>query len=158
MELQMDTVMAVSVPPDAFAAVASLLLSLGINNAAEALPLATALATVAEGAVEEPRRRAMRRIGEWFARHLGQPELDPEQAFLIGRAAFVAADAAKRWPGVLLADAPPEFVEALVAQAPRLSPALPALPMVAQPLEAPSLLAPVAAAIRGVLPGGARTA
>jgi hypothetical protein len=155
----MDTVMAVSVPPDAIAAVASLLLSLGINNAAEALPLATALATVAEGAVEEPRRQAMRRLGEWFSRHLGQPDLDPDQAFLIGRAAFVAADAAKRWPGVLLADAPPaEFIEALAAQAPRLSPALPPLQMVAQPLEAPSLLAPVTALIRGVPPGGARTA
>lgn len=156
----MDTVMPVSGTPDAIAAVTSLLLSLGVSHAEEALALAAGLAVVAaDGGTEDPRRRAMLRLGEWFSRNLGQPALDPEQAFLIGRAAFVAVDGAKRWPGVLLADAPPaDFIEALAAQAPRPCPVVPPLPMAVQPIEAPSLFAPLAALVRGVTPGGARTA
>jgi hypothetical protein len=157
----MDTVMSVSGQQDALVAVVGLLRSLGLNNTNEVIAAAARLAASGPAGddTDDVRRLAIARLGGWFGRQLGQPDLDPEHAFLVGRAAFVEIDAANRWPGVLLAEtAPADFAEALTKQAPRACPIVPATAMAAQALEAPSPFSPLVWLIRGLLAGGARTA
>lgn len=60
--------------------------------------------------------------GHWFAGLLGLPESGAEMALAVGRIAWLASHAGKRWPLALFADAPP------AALAETLRRSLPALP------------------------------
>ena len=98
-------------------------------------------------------------LGEWFGRLLGRTDLDAEQAFLLGRAAFVALDGGSRYPGALMTeDAPAEFTAELHRSVPQPSPAAAPAAMLVQSLDPPALLAPVAALLRGAGPKGANAA
>ena len=80
-------------------------------------------------------------LGEWFARLLSRTDLDAEQAFLLGRAAFVAIDGGNRYPGALMTDEPSnEFRTEL------------------RSLDAPAALAPVTALFRWARVKGANVA
>ena len=56
-------------------------------------------------------------LGRWFAFVLGAENLGEQSPLLVGRAAFEACEAARRWSGVLLTydHLPPAFVEAMRA-------------------------------------------
>jgi hypothetical protein len=137
--------------PDLGLAAPQLLNSLGIGDAAEIDRLAGQL--VASTALEDAdllNNVAVTRLGEWFARCLQRDDLSAEQAFVIGRAAFVAVDGAGRWPGVLLSEAPPaDFLRDIVGVA--VQPCPPPLPAVmpTQNLENHSALAWIVRVLRG---------
>jgi hypothetical protein len=140
------------------AAVLDLLRSLGVRDPNTLYALAARLPAPTDGA-EEPARAARVILGEWFGRLLNQPDLDAEQAFLIGRAAFVAVDGGSRYPGALMAEEPPaDFCEELRRNVPLASPAAAPAVMLVQSLDPPALLAPIAALVRGARAKGARPA
>jgi hypothetical protein len=61
--------------------------------------------------------------GRWFASLFGLAEIDAPKALAAGRLAWLATDAARRWPVALFADAPPAvLVEQLRGSAPTLPP------------------------------------
>jgi hypothetical protein len=88
-------------------------------------------------------------LGEWFGRLLSRADLDAEQAFLLGRAAFVAIDGGNRYPGALMADEPAnEFRAELHQNVPLASPAAAPMAMPVRSLDAPAALAPITALSR----------
>ena len=78
--------------------------------------------------------------GLWFADLLGLPESEAPRALAAGRVAWLAAQAARRWPLMLFADgAPATLTEALRRGLPALPPPLLGDPMHAAELEPPRL-------------------
>jgi hypothetical protein len=141
------------------ATVLDLLRSLGVSDANTLYALAARLPTPAADGVGDPTRAARVILGEWFGRLLNRADLDAEQAFLVGRAAFVAVDGGNRYPGALMADEPPaEFCAELRRNAPLPSPAAAPAVMLVQSLEPPALLAPVVALFRTARAKGANVA
>ena len=79
-----------------------LLRSLGIDDPNVLYALAAKLPAPLD--IDDPARAARIVLGQWFAGLLERPDLEPEEAFLIGRAAFVALGGGGRWAETLLAD------------------------------------------------------
>lgn len=127
-----------------------LLRSFGIPDANALYALAARLPAVAD--VDDPTRAARMIIGQWFARVLDRPDLEAEEAFRLGRAAFVALDGDRRWPKALLADdAPGELAEQMRRSLPSPCPAAAQAVMVIQSLDPPAPFAAGAAWLRGRL-------
>jgi len=140
------------------APVLDLLRSLGVSDANTLYALAARLPAAADG-VGDPTRAARVILGEWFARLLNRMDLDAEQAFLAGRAAFVALDGGNRYPGALMTEEPPaEFCAELRRNMPLPTPAAAPAVMLAQSLDPPPLLAPIAALFRTDRAKGANAA
>ena len=138
--------------------VLDLLRSLGVRDPNTLYALAARLPAPADDA-GDPTRAARVILGEWFGRLLAQADLDAEQAFLLGRAAFVAVDGGKRYPGALMTEDPPaEFLGELRRQVPQPSPAAAPAAMLVQSLAPPAVLAPVAALLGGARAKGAKAA
>jgi len=141
------------------APVLDLLRSLGVRDPNTLYALAARLPAPTVDGAEETARAARVILGEWFARLLDRPGLDAEQAFLLGRAAFVALDGGNRYPGALMAEEPAgDFCEELRKNLPQPSPAAAPAVMMVQSLDPPALLAPVAALFRGARAKGANHA
>ncbi|HUL08414.1 MAG TPA: hypothetical protein VLV76_18960 [Candidatus Acidoferrum sp.] len=140
-------------------AVLDLLRSLGVRDPNTLYALAARLPAAPPDGAGDPARAARVILGEWFGRLLERPELDAEQAFLVGRAAFVGLDGGSRYPGALMADEPPaELCAELRQGVPLPSPAAAPAAMLVQSLDPPALLAPVAALLRGTRTKGANAA
>jgi hypothetical protein len=138
------------------APVLDLLRSLGIREPNTLYALAARLP--ADGS-EDPARAARVILGEWFARLLSRTDLDAEQAFLLGRAAFVAIDGGNRYPGALMTDEPSnEFRVELHQSVPLPSPAAAPMTMPVRSLDAPAALAPITALFRWARVKGANVA
>jgi hypothetical protein len=138
------------------APILDLLRSLGVRDPNTLYALAARLP--GEGA-EDPARAARVILGEWFARLLGRSDLDAEQAFLLGRAAFVAIDGGNRHPGALMTEEPSnEFRVELHQNVPLPSPAPAPMAMPVRSLDAPGVLAPIAALVRTARIKGANVA
>ncbi len=132
------------------APVLDLLRSLGVRDPNTLYALAARLPAPPADGAEDPARAARVILGEWFARLLNRTDLDAEQAFLLGRAAFVALDGGNRYPGTLMSEeAPPDLCDELRRNVPLASPAAAPAVMMVQSLDAPALLTPVAALLRG---------
>jgi hypothetical protein len=100
--------------------------------------------------LDDPTRAARTVLGQWFAGLLDRPDVDAEEAFLLGRAAFVALGGGGRWPGALLAEEPPAELCAKLRQGlPLPCPDAAQTVMVIQSLDPPSPLAGLAAWFRG---------
>ncbi len=100
--------------------------------------------------IDDPTRAARTVLGQWFVRLLDRPDVDAEDAFLLGRAVFVGLGGSVRWPRALLAeDAPDELCAKLRQSLPLPCPTAAQTVMVIQPLDAPAPLAGVAAWFRG---------
>jgi hypothetical protein len=141
------------------APVLDLLRSLGVSDANTLYALAARLPTPAADDAGDPTRAARVILGEWFARLLSRADLDAEQAFLLGRAAFVAIDGGNRYPGALMTEEPSnEFRVELHRNVPLSSPAAAPMAMPVRPLDAPGILAPVAALFRSPRVKGANVA
>lgn len=141
------------------AAVLDLLRSLGVRDPNTLYALAARLPAAPADAAGDPAHAARIILGEWFGRLLGRPDIDAEQAFLLGRAAFVAVDGGSRHPGALMTeDAPAEFTAELRQQVPQPSPAAAPATMLVQSLDPPALLAPLGALLRGGRAKGANAA
>jgi hypothetical protein len=141
------------------APVLDLLRSLGVSDANTLYALAARLPTPAADGVGDPTRAARVILGEWFARLLNRADLDAEQAFLVGRAAFVAVDGGNRYPGALMTEEPPaEFCAELRRNMPLPTPAAAPAAMPVQSLDPPPLLATVAAWFRTDRAKGANAA
>jgi hypothetical protein len=154
----MDAVSVIRHDRQPAAPVLDLLRSLGVRDPNTLYALAARLPAGAEGA-GDPARGARVILGEWFARLLAQADLDAEQAFLLGRAAFVAVDGGNRYPAALMTEDPPaEVLTELRRQVPQPSPAAAPAAMLVQSLAPPALLAPVAALLGGVRAKGANAA
>jgi hypothetical protein len=126
-----------------------LLRSLGIGDPNTLYALAARLPAATVDGPEEPARAARVILGEWFGRLLCRPDLDAEQAFLVGRAAFVAIDGGNRYPGALMTDEPSnEFRAELHQNVPLPSPAAAPMTMPVRSLDAPAALAPITALLR----------
>jgi len=99
--------------------------------------------------IDDPTRAARIAIGQWFARLLDQAELDAEEAFLLGRAAFTAVDCNRRRPESFLAEEVPGELVSRLRLSLRVScpPDTPAVMMV-QPLDPPAPFAAVVAWFR----------
>jgi hypothetical protein len=131
------------------APVLDLLRSLGLRDPNTLYALAARLPAPPVDGADYPTRAARAILGEWFGRLLNRTDLDAEQAFLLGRAAFVAVDGGNRYPGALMSEEPPaDFCAELRRNAPCASPAAAPAAMVVQSLDPPALLAPVAALFR----------
>ena len=132
------------------APVLDLLRSLGVRDPHTLYALAARLPAPAVDGTGDPTRAARVILGEWFGRLLNRVDLDAEQAFLLGRAAFVALDGGNRYPGALMSEEPPtDFCAELRRNMPYASPAAAPAVMMVQSLDPPALLAPVAALFRG---------
>lgn len=138
--------------------VLDLLRSLGVRDPNTLYALAARLPVPADGA-GDPTRAARVILGEWFGRLLAQADLDAEQAFLLGRAAFVAVDGGNRYPGALMTEDPPaEFAAELRREVPQPSAAAAPAAMLVQSLAPPAVLAPVAALLGVARAKGAKVA
>jgi hypothetical protein len=141
------------------APVLDLLRSLGVRDANTLYALAARLPAAPTDGAEEPARAARVILGEWFGRLLNRTDIDADQAFLLGRAAFVAVDGGNRYPGALMTEEPPaDFCEELRRNVPLASPAAAPAVMLVQSLDPPALLAPIAALVRNHRAKGARPA
>ncbi len=159
LELSMDAVSVMRQDRQPAAAVLDLLRSLGVRDPNTLYALAARLPAASGDGVEEPARAARVILGEWFGRLLNRTDLDAEQAFLLGRAAFVAVDGGNRYPGALMTEEPPaDFCEELRRNMPLASPAVAPAVMLVQSLDPAALLAPIAALVRGARAKGARPA
>src|SRR5262249_48364549 len=144
LELSMDAVSVMRHERQPAAPVLDLLRSLGVRDPNTLYALAARLPAPADGAAD-PTRAVRVILGEWFGRMLGPAELDAEQAFLLGRAAFVALDGGNRFPGALMTEDPPaEFAVELRRLVPQPSPDAAPAAMLVQSLAPPALLTPVA--------------
>jgi hypothetical protein len=141
------------------APVLDLLRSLGVRDPNTLYALAARLPAAPTDDAGDSARAARVILGEWFARLLNQTDLDADQAFLLGRAAFVAVDGGSRYPGALMTEEPPsDFCEQLRRNVPLASPPAAPAVMAVQSLDPPALLAPLAALFRGARAKGARPA
>jgi len=138
--------------------VLDLLRSLGLREPNMLYALAVRLPASANDGGEDPARAARAILGEWFAALMDRSDLDAEEAFLLGRAAFVALDGANRFPGMLLAEeVPADFLAELRRQVPQPAPAAAPAVMLVQSLDPPAFMAPLAALL-GTRPKGANAA
>ncbi|MGE0117764.1 MAG: hypothetical protein AB7S71_00890 [Dongiaceae bacterium] len=127
-----------------------LLRSFGIADANALYALAARLPAAAD--VDDPTRAARTIIGRWFARLLDRADLEAEEAFRLGRAAFVALDGGSLWPKALLSDdVPGELAEQIRRSLPAPCPAAAQAVMVVQSLGPPAPFAAGAAWLRGRL-------
>ena len=141
------------------APVLDLLRSLGIDDPNTLYALAARLPAPPDDGAKDPARAARVILGEWFARSLSRTDLDAEQAFLLGRAAFAAIDGGNRFPGALMADEPSnEFRAELHQSVPLPSPAAAPMTMPVRSLDAPAALAPITALFRWARVKGANVA
>ena len=132
------------------APILDMLRSFGIADANALYALAARLSAAADA--DDPARGARTVIGQWFARLLERADLEPEDAFRLGRAAFAAAGGDRRWPKALLADDTPGALSELLRQSlPCPCPAADQAAMVVQSLDPPVPLAAGAAWLRGRL-------
>jgi hypothetical protein len=128
--------------------IVDLLRSLGIADPNLLRSLAVRLPAPAD--IHDPTRAARIVIGQWFARVVENPDVDAEDAFRLGRAAFVALDGGSRWAGALLDDsAPAELRTKLRQYLPRCCPAAAQTVMLVQPLDPPVPMAAIAGWFRG---------
>ena len=133
------------VPP----AILDVLRSLGVRDPHALYSLAARLPAT-DGVGEDAAHRARVVLGERFARLLDRPDLDPEQAFVIGRAAFVAVDGGGRCPTALMDNDPPmALIDAMRRSVPPPCPPAAPTPMAIQSLDPPPLLAPLRTWLRG---------
>ena len=152
----MDAVSVMRPDRQPVAAVLDLLRSLGVREPNTLYALAARLPAAPVDGAGEPAGPARVILGEWFARLLNRTDLDADQAFLLGRAAFVAIDGGNRYPGALMAEEPPgAFCDDLRGNVPLSAPPAAAAVMPVQPLDPPALLATVAALLRGTRAKGA---
>jgi hypothetical protein len=129
-------------------AILDLLRSFGIVDPNALHELAARLPAPAD--IDDPTRAARTVLGQWFVRLVDRPDVDAEDAFLFGRAVFVASGGSVRWPRALLTeDAPDELCAKLRQSLPLPCPAAAQTVMVVQSLEVPAPLAGVAAWFRG---------
>jgi hypothetical protein len=155
----MDTVSVMRQDRQPAAAVLDLLRSLGVRDPNTLYALAVRLPAAPTDGAEDPARAARAILGEWFGRLLNRADLDVDQAFLLGRAAFLAVDGGSRYPGALMAEEPPaDFREELCRNVPLASPAAAPAVMLVQSLDPPALLAPIAALFRSDRAKGPRAA
>ena len=141
------------------APVLDLLRSLGIGDPNTLYALAARLPAATVDGAEDPARAARVILGEWFARLLCRTDLDAEQAFLLGRAAFVAIDGGNRFPGALMTDEPSnEFRAELHQNVPLPSPAAAPMSMPVRSLDARAALSPITALFRWARVKGANVA
>jgi hypothetical protein len=121
-----------------------LLRSFGIDDPHTLYALAARLPAPAD--IDDPARAARIVLGQWFARLLGRPDLEAEEAFLLGRAAFVALGGDGRWAKALLADdAADELCAKLRQSLPLPCPTAAQTVMLVQSLDPPAPLAGFAA-------------
>jgi hypothetical protein len=117
-----------------------LLRSFGIDDPNILDSLAARLPAPAD--IDDPTRAARTMLGQWFAQVLDQPDLESEEAFLLGRAVFVAVGGGGRWAKALLADdAPDELCTKLRQSLPFPCPTAAQTVMVVQSLDPPAPLA-----------------
>lgn len=125
-----------------------LLRSFGIGDPSILCALAARLPAPAD--IDDPTRAARIVLGQWFAGLLGRADLEAEEAFLLGRAAFVALGGGNRWAKALLADdAPDELCAKLRQSLPLPCPTAAQTVMVIQSLDPPAPLAGFAAWFHG---------
>jgi len=152
----MDAVSVIRHDRQPAAPVLDLLRSLGVRDPQALYALAARLPAAPADAAGDPAHATRVILGEWFGRLLDRTDLDAEQAFLVGRAAFVVLDGGNRYPGALMSEDPPaEFCAELRQNAPLPSPAAAPAAMLVQSLAAPALLASVAAFFRDARAKGA---
>jgi hypothetical protein len=122
------------------AAILDVLRTLGYEDAQMCRALAERFP--APAVTDDPAAAARAALGQWFARLIGRDGLDSHEAFRRGRAAFLACDAAARWPLALLADElPADLVAGLRQSVPLAAPPDEPASMAIQPLESPAPLA-----------------
>lgn len=127
-----------------------LLRSFGIADANALYALAARLPASTD--IDDPTRAARMLLGQWFARLLDRSDLEADEAFRLGRAAFIALGGDRRWPKALLADDAPEDLATHLRQSlPRPCPAAAQAVMVVQPLDPPAPFAAGAAWLRSWL-------
>jgi len=98
---------------------------------------------------DDPTGAAQTAIGEWFAPLLNQDAISADQAFRLGRAAFITQGCASRWPMALLADELPQgFADRLRQGLPIGCPPDMPTAMVVQSLSSPAPLASMVAWFR----------
>lgn len=125
-----------------------LLRSLGIDDPNILYTVAAKLPAPAD--IDDPARAARVVLGQWFARLLDRPDLDAEEAFLLGRAGFVALAGGSRWADALLAeDTPAELCTKLQQSLPLPCPTAAQTVMLVQSLDPPTPVAGFAALFRG---------
>ncbi|MGH6929806.1 MAG: hypothetical protein ACREEV_15925 [Dongiaceae bacterium] len=125
-----------------------LLRSFGIGDPNVLCALAARLPAAADS--DDPTRAARTVLGQWFAPLLDRPDVDVEDAFLLGRAVFVALGGAGRWPRALLTEeAPEELCAKLRRGLPLPCPDAAQTVMIIQSLDPPSPLTGFAAWFRG---------
>jgi hypothetical protein len=125
-----------------------LLRSLGIGDPNLLYALAARLPAPAD--MHDPAHAARIVLGQWFGRLLDRPELDAEEAFRLGRAAFVALDGGNRWAKSLMADDVPEDLCTKLRQClPLPCPAAAQTVMLAQTLDPSAAAAALAGWLRG---------
>jgi len=100
--------------------------------------------------IDDPTRAARVVLGQWFARLLDRPDLDAEDAFRLGRAAFVALGNDRRWAaGLLDENAADELRARLRDCLPHACPVAAQTVMLVQPLDPPAPIAALAGLLRG---------
>jgi hypothetical protein len=98
---------------------------------------------------DDPTGAAQTAIGEWFVPLLNQDEISADEAFRLGRAAFVTQGCASRWPMALLADELPQgFADRLRQGLPIGCPPDMPTAMVVQSLSSPAPLSSIVAWFR----------
>jgi hypothetical protein len=128
--------------------VLDLLRSFGIDDPNVLSALAAKLPAPAD--IDDPARAARIVLGQWFAHLLDRPDLDPEEAFLLGRAGFVAVAGGSRWAKALLTDdTAGELCAKLRQSLPLPCPTAAQTVMLVQSLDPPTPFAALAAWFRG---------
>jgi hypothetical protein len=152
----MDAMSALQDDQHPAAPIVDLLRSLGIVDPNLLRSLAVRLPAAAD--IDDPTRAARMAIGQWFARLIENPDFDAEDAFRLGRAAFVALDGGRRWANALLEDDAPDELRTKLRQClPRSCPDAAQTLMLVQPLDPPVPMAAFAGWFRG-RPGTVRPA
>jgi hypothetical protein len=143
----MDGLIAHSIDRRAQAPIHDLLRSFGFEDPNTLHSLAARLPTPADD--EDPAGAAQTAIGEWFVPLLNHDEITAEEAFRLGRAAFVTQECARRWPMALLADELPQgFADRLRQGLPIGCPPDMPTAMVVQSLDSPAPFASIVAWFR----------
>jgi hypothetical protein len=125
-----------------------LLRSLGIADPNVLYALAANLPAPSD--VDDPARTARIVLGQWFARLLDRPDLEPEEAFVLGRAAFVALGGDGRWARALLTDdISDELCTTMRQNLPIPCPSAAQTVMLVQSLDAPAPVASLTGWLRG---------
>jgi hypothetical protein len=143
----MDGLIVRPIDRQAMAPIHDLLRTFGFEDPNTLSSLAARLPTPLDE--DDPAGAAQTAIGEWFAPLLKQDEITAEDAFRLGRAAFVTQGCASRWPMALLADELPQgFADRLRQGLPIGCPPDMPTAMVVQSLRSPTPLASIVAWLR----------